>query len=188
MSSGLHEFIRNLWRSGLLELIAAFVAGAASTLAVIALALAIGRRFHTRPESEPQVPAALPLEEEPDPGSREDRVLGDIAQTQWRLARRVRGMRGASGRATDDDLDLLEEYARELASQLGKLGVVIFDPAGMSYDPGLDVKLISSEKRADLTEAVIIETVVPSVTRGGSSIVRAAVVVGSPAPAGEQMA
>jgi hypothetical protein len=120
----------------------------------------------------------------------DDASLGAIALAQWRLARRVRNMRAEGGDRPSDlegHIDLLEEYARDLAAQLVNLGVVIFDPTGMPYDSRLDLKVISRETRVNLADDTVIETVVPSVSWDDRCIVRPAVVVGVPARADQQM-
>jgi hypothetical protein len=161
----------------------AVIGGALGALTVIAVATSAGAREVAVPPPADTTPAAPTLAAAP---SEDDRALAEIAQIQWRLARRVRTMRraNASDGPLRHDLRQFEAYARSLAMQLGKLGIDLVDLTGWPYDPGLDVELVSQEERPDLTEPAIIETVVPSVRRGDAVLVRAAVVVGCPAKNG----
>jgi hypothetical protein len=177
--------LRNvLWRSSFAKTAGGFVVGAviggtASAVAAIAVAQAFGHR-----KTEPQPLGATPAKTTPRDTAQSDgdQALAEIAQVQWRLARRLRIMRSGNGAASlpDNEFRHFEEYARDLATQLGKLGIITTDLTGWPYDPGLDVELVSCEERDDLTDRIIIETVVPSIRRGDVPLLRPAVVVGVP--------
>jgi hypothetical protein len=177
-----------LWRSRFARAAGGFVAGAviggtASAVAAIAVARAFGGR-KVAPQPPVGAPAETAARDTVQPDS--DHALAEIAQVQWRLARRLRNMRSGNGASSlsDGEFRHLEEYARDLATQLGNLGIITTDLTGWPYDPGLEVELVSCEERPDLTDKTIIETVVPLVRRGDVPLLRPAVVVGCPLKAG----
>lgn len=134
------------------------------------------------PQSQP-VPALEPLPE-PSPESQleasssdlDDQTIADIATNMWRVLRRFSDDNG--------DVSKTQRMARRnltaISERLSEAGVRVQDHDGMAWDPGMSLKAIAYEPRPNIDRETVVETVRPTVYRGGQCIQFGHVIVGVP--------
>jgi uncharacterized protein YqfB (UPF0267 family) len=107
--------------------------------------------------------------------------LKDIAIGLWRLKRAIETEypNRAGLPATRTWKNLERQYA-----MLRAKGITIQDKTGEAYDPGMMLRVVSAEPRADLKREFIIETVTPTVLYQGNILHAGEVIIGKPACSG----
>ncbi len=121
------------------------------------------------PRQEPEAEAA--------PSDLDDRTVADIATNMWRVLKRF----GDNG---DGELSKAERMATRnltaMSDRLNAAGVRVQDHDGTPWDPGMSLKAIAYEPRPHLERETVVETVRPTVYRGGQCIQFGHVIVGVP--------
>ncbi|AXB41544.1 hypothetical protein [Amycolatopsis albispora] len=105
----------------------------------------------------------------------DDPTVADVATNLWRVLKRF-GDNGDAGKA--------ERMARRnltaMSDRLSEAGVRVQDHDGTPWDPGMSLRAIAYEPRPGLDRETVVETVRPTVYRGGQCIQFGHVIVGVP--------
>lgn len=127
---------------------------------------------------QPLVPDPLP-ESPPEPAHADldDRTVADVATNMWRVLKRF-----------SDDSDGEVPKAQRMAmrnlsamsERLHEAGIRVQDHDGIPWDPGMSLKAIAYEPRPNVERETVVETVRPTVYRGGQCIQFGHVIVGVP--------
>jgi hypothetical protein len=117
----------------------------------------------------------------PMPGSQRwaEPLVARLASEVWRLKRRLARLEATS--ADDERLRPLRDSVARLEDVFAEYRVQIVEHEGQPYDPGLQVEVLHA--RDSETDAVIVETIRPTVLLEGRVLQQAQVVIG---PAGEE--
>ena len=136
------------------------------------------RRFPAEfriPESYPELPArqADPAPEQPS----DDSAMADLATNLWRVGKKLTAEpNGDASRGRR----LASRHAQAAQESLAEAGVQIQDHDGMPFHPGLSLDVIAYEPRPGTVAETVVETVRPSVYRGGRCIQIGQVIVAQP--------
>lgn len=107
----------------------------------------------------------------------DDRTVADIATNMWRVLKRF----STNG---DGEVPKAQRMATKnltaMSDRLSDAGVRVQDHDGIPWDPGLSLKAIAYEPRPNLERETVVETVRPTVYRGGQCIQFGHVIVGVP--------
>lgn len=103
---------------------------------------------------------------------------GELAIGLWRLRRALAGDFATCTQLTETRTF---KQLERLFTQLEGRGIVIQDRTGRSYDPGMHLRVVSAEPRADLQRPVILETISPTVLHRGAILHAGEVIIGTPA-------
>jgi hypothetical protein len=114
----------------------------------------------------------------------EDRFLADLATRVWRIRH---SMWKPGGQEPYAEVSRSYRHVERLMAALEDLGIVISDKTGDAYDPGLSVRVLSTEPVENIHGEVIKETLSPTVYRKGRLIQQAQIVVGTPAKSSPTM-
>jgi hypothetical protein len=106
-----------------------------------------------------------------------DDFLGEVAISVWRLEKTLE-----SGSDFESRPELVRslKILQRLSARLQEKGVRISEQTGQPYDEGMALRVISSEKRSDLSRNLIVETITPSVFLRENLIHAGEVIVGLP--------
>jgi hypothetical protein len=121
-------------------------------------------------------PKGAPAEDPGAPG-RQRRFLADLGTNLWRLRQRML----APG--TTQPLDEMRRAYRHLEAAwdaLTQAGVQVQDHTGSTIDPGMSLKVITSEPTPGLARDTVIETIKPSIYLKSERIQMGEVIVGTP--------
>ncbi|WP_169515688.1 hypothetical protein [Amycolatopsis nigrescens] len=134
--------------------------------------------------SEPASPGPAQDEPEPEPvidrlpaapSDMDDATVADIVTNLWRVRKRFTG---------DDEVPKAQRLAaRNLTSmsdRLAEAGVRVQDHDDLVWDPGMSLKALAYEPRSNLDRETVVDTVRPSIYRGGQCIQLGHVIVGVP--------
>jgi hypothetical protein len=135
------------------------------------------------PEPSP-LPVALPSPEpapeptpEPTPSDLDDRTVADVATNMWRVLKRF----SDNG---DGEVPKAQRMAMRnltaMSERLQAAGIRVQDHEGTPWDPGMSLKAIAYEPRPNVERETVVETVRPTVYRGGQCIQFGHVIVGVP--------
>jgi hypothetical protein len=133
---------------------------------------------HDQPTAIATAIAPAPVvEPTPAPSDLDDRAVADIATNMWRVLKRF----SDNG---DGELSKAQRMATRnltaMSDRLSTAGVRVQDHDGMPWDPGMSLKAIAYEPRPNLGRETVVETVRPTVYRGGQCIQFGHVIVGVP--------
>lgn len=122
------------------------------------------------------VPAPEP-ESMPAQPDLDDGTVADLATNMWRVLKRF----SSNG---DGEVSKAQRMATRnltaMSDRLNDAGVRVQDHDGIPWDPGLSLKAIAYEPRPNLERETVVETVRPTVYRGGQCIQIGHVIVGVP--------
>lgn len=108
-----------------------------------------------------------------------DNALAQLATNAWRAKRRM--VNPETGEIKDE-MKRVYRYMDGIFNCLEDIGVEIIDETGRPFDSGMALKVISFEQITGLSQEEIMETVKPTVRRGGRRIQMGEVIVGTPGP------
>lgn len=127
---------------------------------------------------QPQLPSSPQSEEPPGTvGDLADAVIADVVTNLWRTTRKINiGEKSELSRSQ-------RQAARHLQAvweKLSEAGVEVQDHDGISFDPGLFLDVVAYEVHPGISKESVLETVQPSVYRGGRCIQIGQVIVAQP--------
>nr|WP_042187612.1 hypothetical protein [Kibdelosporangium sp. MJ126-NF4]CEL18225.1 hypothetical protein [Kibdelosporangium sp. MJ126-NF4]CTQ90544.1 hypothetical protein [Kibdelosporangium sp. MJ126-NF4] len=133
------------------------------------------------PQSQPAVvvePVPEPVPEMASPPSDlDDKTVADVATNLWRVLKRF----GENG---DGEASKAQRMAKRnltaMSDRLSAAGVRAQDHDGMPWDLGMSLKAMAYEPRPNLERETVVDTVRPTVYRGGRCIQFGHVIVGVP--------
>lgn len=135
---------------------------------------------HEPPPAPAPEPLPLPSPEsppEPAPSDLDDRTVADVATNMWRVLKRF----SDNG---DGEVSKAQRMATRnltaMSERLEVAGVRVQDHDGTPWDPGMSLKAIAYEPRPGIERETVVETVRPTVYRGGQCIQFGHVIVGVP--------
>ncbi|MGC7096790.1 hypothetical protein ACPZ19_19120 [Amycolatopsis lurida] len=130
-----------------------------------------------RPAAVTAQEPAPPVEAATVPSDLDDPTVADVATNMWRVLKRFGdngdGEAGKAQRMATRNLTAMSD-------RLGEAGVRVQDHDGISWDPGMSLRAIAYEPRPGLDRETVVETVRPTVYRGGQCIQFGHVIVGVP--------
>ena len=127
------------------------------------------------PDSYPELPGTKTPE--PVPQTSDDPAMADLATNLWRVGKKLNAEQ--NGDATRGRR-LASRHAQAAQESLAEAGVQIQDHDGMPFHPGLSLDVIAYEPRPGTVSETVVETVRPSVYRGGRCIQIGQVIVAQP--------
>lgn len=107
----------------------------------------------------------------------DDQFISDLSTRLWRLRK---CMQQPGSQEPVNGIERGYRHLERLFSQLEHSGVRIVDRTGNFYDPGMALKVVSSEPVDGIGREIIKETITPAVYRGDILIQASQVVVGVP--------
>lgn len=126
------------------------------------------------PEPSPE-PSPDPAPAEPAATDLDDGTVADIATNMWRVMKRFSG---------DGEVSRAQRMAMRnltaMSERLDAAGIRVQDHDGIPWDPGMSLKAIAYEPRPNVERETVVETVRPTVYRGGQCIQFGHVIVGVP--------
>lgn len=124
------------------------------------------------PEAAPPVPPA------PEPDDLTDAALAEIVTELWRTRRKIddKGGQDQVPRAQRQ----ANRHLRTVWDRFTESGVTVKEFEGMRFDVGLDLDVLAYQDDPDAVEETVLETVRPSVYRGGRRIQIGQVLVAMP--------
>lgn len=130
----------------------------------------------TAAEPAPVEPAPVePTAAEPTAADLDDGTVADIATNMWRVMKRFSG---------DGEVSKAQRMAMRnltaMSERLDAAGIRVQDHDGTPWDPGMSLKAIAYEPRPNVEQETVVETVRPTVYRGGQCIQFGHVIVGVP--------
>jgi hypothetical protein len=129
------------------------------------------------PVAPPEPVPALAAPPEPSPSDLDDQAVADIATNMWRVLKRFSD--NGSGEVTKAQR-MATRNLTAMSERLSEAGVRVQDHDGMAWDPGMSLKAIAYEPRPNIDRETVVETVRPTVYRGGQCIQFGHVIVGVP--------
>lgn len=106
-----------------------------------------------------------------------EKALANIATNAW-LAKSK--MVDSDTGATKDEMKRVYRHIEAIFEALKQIGVETIDPAGLPYDSGMALKVITFEQTPGLSKEEVKETIKPSVARQGRLIQMGEVIIGTP--------
>ncbi len=98
--------------------------------------------------------------------------VSELAVATWRLEKWLEKLDSDRKMAARSSLRLIKKY-------LDDSEVVVKDPIGAKFDPGLALEVVNNEaNEADENQLIIIETIIPYVYQSGKLIQHAKVIIG----------
>jgi hypothetical protein len=130
-----------------------------------------------QPAAAPEpVPETVP-EPEPPPSDLDDKTIADVATNLWRVLKRF----GENGDGEESKAQrMATRNLTAISDRLSAAGVRAQDHDGIPWDPGMSLKAMAYEPRPNLERETVVETVRPTVYRGGQCIQFGHVIVGVP--------
>lgn len=104
------------------------------------------------------------------------KTLANLATSLWRARKRILGDKGD----VPTDLKKILRPIDSAVDSLEKLGIRFVDHSGELYDPGMALKVISCQPRANISRPTIAETLKPSVFHLDKLIQQGDVIVNEP--------
>ena len=105
-------------------------------------------------------------------------LIAEIAIGLWRIEQSMR--QENNGQTQLDELRSFKHLQR-MQARLTSMGVAVQDRTGQAYDPGMSVRVVATEERADTDRATIVESITPSVVLNDKLIHAAEIVIAVPA-------
>lgn len=138
-------------------------------LCMIVLIQAISRGFSsiTRQIKQSIIPRSLTI----SPATED---VADMAVELWRLEKRLSKTKD---KLSDDENKALGNAVEKLRRFVQRNDVEVTDYAGQTYNEGMNLDILSSEKDPDLKQSIVHETHEPAVSHKGILIRKAKVII-----------
>ena len=101
----------------------------------------------------------------------------DLTTRLWRI---LRNLKKPGSEEPIEEIERGYRHLERLISNLERLGIQVVDKTGEAYDPGMAVKVVSSEPVNGISREIIKETIEPAIYKGDRLIQTSQIVVGIP--------
>lgn len=113
----------------------------------------------------------------------DEQFISELATRLWRLRK---CLQQAGSQEPTDGVERGYRHLERLFTRLEHLGIRVVDRTGEFYDPGMSLKVVSSEPMNGIGREIIKETIAPAIYRGENLIQVPQVVVGVPSMANSE--